>query len=232
MGINGDVDYIRVHVDKGEGEPTRYFWDFVNLNTFDFDNELTVSPYCVDKGTDKNFTVKNGIYSMNSGTASGDRTDFILEKPIELNSNRSWTIEWRSKLNGSSVLFGSDTPAGQSTIAKYIYLSYTAKHGNGNDYSLKFSFASGNTGAVFLLYGDYKSANSSWNTWRLSYDRKTSALKLELLQDGAYVTVDSKTLPEYSMTLPCMFGRFKDASTGFQGSIDWIKVTLGEEKND
>lgn len=228
MGINGDVDYVRVHTDAEKGDPTVYLWNFANLKSFDGSNDLTVSDYCVEKGTDHNYTIKDGIYSVASGATSGNRPDFKLEKPITFDSTRNWTIEWRAKLGSSSVLFGCDTPAGEATIQQYIYLAYTAAFGGTANYSLKVSYANDSKVAAYLPYGDYKSYASQWNTWRLRYDCKTDKLTFELLLDGVYVEVNSVTLPEFSFTVDTVFGRFKDASTGFNGSCDYVKVILEE----
>ena len=235
-----NVEITRPEVVKVITEATTYRWDFNDLTATGKKNDLTVSACSEYYGADENYTLKDGIYSVsadyksNSNNVYTNRPDFELEKPINLTSRASWTIEWRGLMHTYGVLFGQSQtdPTSSTSTYPFIYNYYSNKYSDKYGYPLKICLSSSDSKCIFLDFGDYRNLNKEMNTWRLGYDVNASTMSLYYYNEttSEWEVVDSVEVGAFDMTFTSIFGRAKgNGAYGYCGDMDYVQVDFMQE---
>ncbi|MBE6642626.1 MAG: hypothetical protein E7615_03100 [Ruminococcaceae bacterium] len=227
---SGKSQSVNVKVYETVAEKVKYRWDFDDLTEEYNGNDLTLDPMLPANSSD-NYTITDGIYSVNSSAATLERPNFILDTPFEINDAFDWSIEWKGYfLAGTgNTLFGqiSDDASADTDIKGHIYCSPSANWGSSTSpkYCIKFLPESGSQS--LFVYTEYLDKITSMNTWRIAYDAATNKATLSFLnEDGTTWTVASTvTMGEFSSVFESMFGRTRrNARYNFKGEMDYIEV--------
>ena len=250
ISFSGECEYIKINcytrtkVTEHDITPT-YRWDFDDMSATVGDNDLSPSDATVHHGAENNFTVANGMYSVDYEDVKSANTlmpDLSLENSFVLSSEKDWEIQWRGRNDTDStgkirpgILMGQSPTEFDSTTEEYGYIylapgtNFTSNKGY-DTYPLKFSFDSTNKEKL-LPYGDYRTLASEMNTWKLVYDAETNTVTLYASRNngGVWSTVNSLVLPDFNVTISSLFGRMRgDGRLCFVGDMDYIQVSLAE----
>lgn len=219
--MTGTFEYIDVSFTEkiSTANIIDYEWNFDNneLTEKDGKNNLTLSEASQNTGN-TNYNITDGIYN---GAINGNNNapEFKMDKSFTISNEYSWSIEWRTKLNGGSLLFGTE-----NSTKDIIYLAYGT---TGFSVPKPFRIVTGTGAQIMIAYGDYAAKNNTaLNTWKAEYNKVTGILALKMLNNDVWETVGTTSPGKFSATFTHMFGRYNDVGlVNLKGSVDYIKVS-------
>lgn len=226
---SGKSQSVTVNIYETLVEQVKYRWDFNDLTETYNGNDLTLNPVLPESAAN-NYTISDeGIYSVDANSDALARPDFILETPIELNSDYSWSIEWKGYFRGGSVLLGSNSEKYTEAldVPGHIYCSPYANWGSSAapKYCVKLSQQKGNQ--VLLPFTEYQSKMTSMNTWRIVYDAATNKATLSFLAEDNVTWTETtvQTMGSFKSVYTNLLGRtVSNGKYNFNGELDYIEV--------
>lgn len=231
LNYRGTIDYVEVKcVQEAIIQEKNYRYEFDgNLLSSEDKNDLTLSPDAIARGSSSNsYTLTDNKYTETASTKL-HRADFVFEKPVRISNKMDWAIEWRSDLDASSQLLGQSlTDAGESQYG-CIYLAYAT---SGNNYTLRLKTPTMSSSATGyrIPYGDYRTKNTSMNTWKLEHKADTQLMTLYFKGTGGWETVGSVAITsDYDFAFTNLFGTYKDSVfLNLNGTVDYVDIYTKE----
>lgn len=237
----GEFDYLDIKISEPKTYTEKtYLWNFegdltssADSNTL-IDTDGAVYEYSVDSEGNKCYKTTSKTHELQ------------MTKPFTVDSENSWSIEWKAKFTGDSSLFGTKDGVGKS----HLYAAYSTY---ASDMECDLRLMRDSNRPIDISYvpnlivssptseqkeaakAESKALNTVFNTWKLEFDKSKETLYLKLLVDGEWTIINSTNPGEFSATFTHMFGDFgnlKNSTTGngvnFRGEVDYIKVVVKE----
>lgn len=229
---NALVDYFYV-------KTTEYSTSYNTVEyTYDFDgdmcekdhkNDLTLSPLSVENGTENNYYFEDGYYKTLTGLSDySKRPEFVFDKPIHIDHLSDWSLEFKGKFYGPSILLGqTDNDYGQ------IYNAFTVK-ATGWNYPMQLRLDSRinkDIDYVSDTFGDFRSYAREDNRWKLEYTAENNTMSYYFwdIQGNFFTYVGSVKMGVFDIDFTNMFGRADTKGTvSFQGEMDYMKIRVSE----
>lgn len=229
---NALIDYFYV-------KTTDYATSYNSVEyTYDFDgdmcekdhkNDLTLSPLSVENGTQNNYYFEDGYYKTLTGLSDySKRPEFVFDKPIHIDHLSDWSLEFKGKFYGPSVMLGqTDNDYGQ------IYNAFSVK-ATGWNYPMQLRLDSRinkNIDYVSDTFGDFRAYAREDNRWKLEYTAENNTMSYYFwdIQGNFFTYVGSVKMGVFDIDFTNMFGRADTKGTvSFQGEMDFVKIKVSE----
>lgn len=232
LNFDGSMEYIKIETSQeAEVREKNYRYDFNgNLLSSAGKNDLTLSPDAIARGSSSDsYTLTDNKYTE-TASAKLYRPDFLFEKPVRITNKMDWTIEWSAALDGSSQLMGQSLSEADKTQYGCIYLAYATK----TMYCLRLKTPATSSLAAKeykISYGDdYKSKNTSSNTWKLEHKADTQLMTLYFKGADGWETVGLVEITsDYDFAFTNLFGTYQDSAiVNMNGTVDYVDIYTKE----
>lgn len=222
--VTGAYETVNVKVDpRIESNSVHYRWDFNGDLTSSADfNDLTVSEISTNNNAQGNYSFKDNCLVIPNSSPNTSRPEFSMTYPVTIDNNRDWSIEWKAKFYGGSLILGQ-----ASSSSNVLYNAYGTDFGNGEKYPIRLVPAEG--GSRYVLYGDYKKYNTNGlNAWKLSYTAKNQTMSYYIYLEEDWQLVGSTVCDPFTAKFTNVGGRYNaDGLVNFRGEWDYLDIKVG-----
>lgn len=199
-------------------ESVKYRWDFADTDT-------ALNSTAGNGYNQNNLTNFNGkTYTVTDGIINAVNTPVLaMEKDVVLDSSYDWSIRYRMAVERRGILLGQT-----SGYTDYLYIAHAINFGN-DLYPLAFTINGLQHKINYNQSTDYRTPNTTMNTWELSYDADTKVMTLYYYGDDTNTSPETvgsiSAMGDYSVTYNALFGMLNTSNgSAFNGTVDYIEI--------
>ena len=220
VNFDGYMDYLDIKVSPAEVlYDTHYRWDFEAGKEYD----STYDKNTLTK-TGDNYKITDGAYSPVSG--KGD--ELKMERPVVLDTNHDWMMEFEFSAPGSynNSLISTEN---HQTSKGHVYFTATTYK------SIRIEPTTGSR--IDVAFNDYEAvckALDEMNTWRIGYEMTTNTITVSLYNKTTNEWDEmgkNSSITDFTLVATCLFGDYSNNNlVNMKGTVKYFDILVEANK--